>query len=394
MCFALNLRLRGNNFIHRGSERRKTNLLFVMIDLAPGGSERVVLDLARNLDRALFNVYVAFFSGGALHSAFSEVCKQLFQVSKKHGFDPAAMLQISKIIHSNSVDVINAHHYMPFVYSYPGSKIFHKRRLIYTEHSVPEVEAIASNKHKHFCNVMFSNTDKVIGVSWEIADSFRKVFPIHSRKFANIANGIDIDRFATQVDRDEVRLQWGIRPEHFLIGTVANFRKVKNHNCLIRAFDKLSTIYPHTRLVLVGRGYPEDSENSEEEVRHLIEMYNLQDRVLLTGYREDIASILHMFDVFCLPSSSEGLPVSILEAMAARVPVVGSNVRGIKEVILPEETGLLFPSDDQSGLVQALERLIKDRGLGDRLRENAYVYISKTHGLGQWISAYERLFSG
>ena len=238
---------------------------------------------------------------------------------------------------------------------------------------------------------MLRRTDAVVGVSGEIAESFRKAFTIHSEKIKSIINGLDVDRFNTPTDRNQVRSEWGIRPEHFVIGTVANFRKVKNHVCVIRAFYRLSPVYPQIRLMLVGKGYPGDAENSEEDVRQLIDMYNLHDRVLLTGYREDIPSILHMFDVFCLPSLSEGLPLSILEAMAARVPVVGSNVRGVQEVVSPEETGLLFPSNDSDALSQALERLIKNHNLSESLSQKAFTFVSQAHGIRQWVSAYERL---
>lgn len=371
---------------------RKINVLFVLIQLKTGGSERVVLDLARNLDRSLFNVHAAFFSGGQLQGAFGEACRGLFHIHKKKGFDPGAIMQLSKIIQQKHIAVINAHHYMPFFYSYLGSRIFHKRKLIYTEHSVAEVEGISSSFQKWICNTMLYNTSAVIGVSAGITESFKREFPTHSEKVFNISNGVDIRCFAKPTDRDKVRTEWGILPEHFVMGMVANFRKVKNHACLIRAFGRLIKTYPHIRLVLVGRGYPEDTENSEQEINQLIHSYKLENRVILTGYQEDIPSILCLFDVFCLPSFSEGLPVSILEAMAATIPVVGSDVRGIREVISPEVTGLMFPSDNDDALARALERVIENHELRNGLSRNAFSFVCQSHGMKQWVAAYERLF--
>ena len=86
------------------------------------------------------------------------------------------------------------------------------------------------------------------------------------------------------------------------------------------------------------------------------------------------------------------LPLLLGEAMAARVPVVGSDARGIKEVISLEETGLLFPSDDDNALAQALERLIKNHEFRNYLSRNAFLFVSQAHGLKQWVCAYERLF--
>lgn len=255
---------------------RKISVLFILIQVSTGGAERVVLDLARNLDRSRFNIYVAFFLDGALQKNFREVCQEVFDIGKNNGFDFGAMLQIAKIIRSRHIDVINAHHYMPFFYSYLGSKLLSRRRLIYTEHSVPEVEGISSSLHRRICNAMLHGADAVIGVSKEITETFKEVFPTYSRKIVNISNGVDVERFTVHIERDKVRGEWGLLPEHFVIGTVANFRKVKNHTCLIRAFHRLSILYPHVRLVLVGRGYPDDTENSEEEIRRLIHSFKLR----------------------------------------------------------------------------------------------------------------------
>lgn len=375
-----------------GTSGRKINVLFVLIQVSTGGAERVVLDLARNLNRSVFNVFAAYFIDGNLRGPLAEVCKELFRNPKKEGFDPGAMLRLSKIIREKHIDVINAHHYMPYFYSYPGSKLLHKRALIYTEHSVAEVEGVYSGVHKRLFNLMLHNTDAVAGVSKEIAETFKKRFPAHSRKIVSLPNGVDVERYSVHADRDHVRAEWGVSPEHFVIGTVANFRKGKNHACLIRAFKRLSALYPHVRLVLVGRGYPLDEENSEEDVKGLINTNKLGNRIVLTGYQEDIPRLLQSFDAFCLPSFSEGLPVSVLESMAARVPVVGSDVRGIREVISHEETGLLFPSDDDHALAQNLERLIKNQGLCESLREKAFTFVSQAHGLKKWVSTYESLF--
>jgi glycosyltransferase involved in cell wall biosynthesis len=167
---------------------------------------------------------------------------------------------------------------------------------------------------------------------------------------------------------------------------------VKNHTCLIRAINILKTTYPQIRLVLVGRGYPGDIENSEEEILNIIRTLGMEHRVILTGYREDIPELLKSFDVFCLPSFSEGLPVSVLEAMAAGIPVVGSDVRGIKEVISDDETGLLFPSNNVEALALSLECLVNSCPLREALKHKAFRFVVENHGVKAWVSRYEELF--
>ncbi len=264
--------------------------------------------------------------------------------------------------------------------------------MIYTEHSVLEVETILSSKHRKVLSLMMPHTNIVMGISREIGETFKNAYPKYSDKIRVIVNGVDVDRFNISVDRDKLRSDWGISPAHFVIETVANFRRVKNHVCLIRALKQLSATYPQVRVLLVGQGFPQDDENSEGQVRDLIKMYGLQGKVIFTGFQNDIPSMLKISDVFCLPSFSEGLPVGVLEAMAAKIPVVGSDVKGINEIVLQENTGLLFSSDDENALAHALERLIKDTTLRDLISSNAYEYVCKEHGLLQWVAAYECLF--
>jgi glycosyltransferase involved in cell wall biosynthesis len=371
--------------------KKKTKILLVLLQISAGGSERVALDLARSLDQTLFDPYLAYFTEGVLHKAFGKVCHELFHVQKKEGLDFSTMLQLSKIIRERSIDIVNAHHYAAFFYSYLGSKILNKKNLIYTEHSVADVESI-SGLHQKICTCLLYNTNAVAAVSKEVRQSVIKTFPSHSRKVVCIPNGVEIERFTSPLNSGEIRKQLNIYPYNFIIGTIANFKKVKNHRILIHAFYKLSLVYPKLRLVLVGRSFAGDKENSETEILSLLHSLGLANRVILTGYREDIASILKSFDVFCLPSLSEGLPVSVLEAMAAGVPVVGTDVRGIREVILNEKTGLLVPSDNVDSLAASLERLILDPLLRESLKRSAFEFVRNSHGFKNWISSYEFLF--
>jgi L-malate glycosyltransferase len=375
------------------SKNKKINVLFVIIQLGMGGSEKVVFDLIRNLDSSRFNIFLAYFFKGHMEKDFKEICPVVVHIPKKDGFDLSAMLRINRIIQEHEIDVINAHHYMPFFYSFLGSTILNKRKLVYTEHSVPEVEAILSSKHKYLLRLLLRNTNQVVCISNAICEVFRHAFPRKTEKFRAIANGVDIDHFITSIDRDMLRSKWGILPSHFVIGTVANFRKVKNHACLIKALDHLQNEYPFIRSILVGQGFAEDTDNSKEEVLSLIKAYGLEERVILTGYQKDIPSLLKTFDLFCLPSFSEGLPVCVLEAMSAGVPIVGSDVQGINEIVFSEKTGILYPSNDDYALANVLERLVNDSSLRRSISDNAFSYVKQKHGIHKWVSEYERLFS-
>lgn len=364
----------------------KTKVLFVVLQLDVGGSERVVFDLAKNLDREQFDVYVAAFKSGVLAEPLKSICTDVFFIEKKTGLDLSAMFRLAGIIRKLGIDVVNAHHYMPCFYSFLGTKILNDKRLVYTEHSVPEVEGIANSYHGKIFNCMLYRINAVVGVSRAITETFKNRYPRHAVKFHKILNGVDIDKFKGKGAREEVRSRFGLRSDQFVVGTVANFRNVKNHVCLVRAAARLKDSHPQLRLLFVGTGFPEDPENSEAEVRELICELGLQDKVVLAGYQENIPEMLSTFDVFCLPSFSEGLPVSVLEAMAARVPVIGSEVKGIDEIVTPGQTGIVFPTNDDGILAEKIKELMERPGHAKMIADRAFGYVEGNHAQLAWVT--------
>ena len=112
--------------------------------------------------------------------------------------------------------------------------------------------------------------DTVIGVSEEITNTFKKYYPKHKKRFRKVLNGVDVDKFRCPKKRDATRRHFGFESEHFVVGMVANFRKVKNHACLIRAVHRLKDELPQLRVLLVGMGFPGDTENTEDEIKRNI----------------------------------------------------------------------------------------------------------------------------
>lgn len=377
--------------IGENKNKKKINLLLILGQLDAGGSERMTLELAKNLDSKLFQIYLVYFKAGSLEKNFIKLCHETFYLQKKDGLDIKLMFKIARIIFKNKIHVINAHHYMPFFYGFLGSKILNKRKLIYTEHSVPEVEDIFKGSYSIVKRTLLRSADSIIGVSKEITNTFKQLIKDRELNIYTVINGVNIDKYSFAPDKNIFKKEIGLDSTRFVIGCVGNFRKVKNHICLIKAFNLFNKKFPDTNLVLVGKGFLNDTENSEEDIKHKIKMNDLEGKVILTGYRSDIPNLLNTFDIFCLPSLSEGLPISLLEAMATKTPVVGSNVRGINEVIINNETGILFTSNDHIELAEKLEKLFIDKKLREKIVENAYAYVRSNHSLKEWANNYQSI---
>jgi glycosyltransferase involved in cell wall biosynthesis len=159
-------------------------------------------------------------------------------------------------------------------------------------------------------------------------------------------------RIATTAARAQARQALGLPADALVVGSVGNFTAKKDHRTLLEATARAASQHGGLRLVLVGSG------PLERELRDTTRSLGLTARVAFAGSRDDVAELLPAFDVFALSSRNEGLPISLLEAMAAGVPCVATSVGGVPEVVTDREEGLLVPPEDAVGLAEALCRLL------------------------------------
>lgn len=211
-----------------------------------------------------------------------------------------------------------------------------------------------------------SFTDRIIGLTdQEIRDNLERGIG-NPEQFINIPSGIDLKRFETAQKRpEEAKVSLGLSPAARLIGSVGRFEPVKGHAYLLDAFTMLAPRFPDLHLVLVGDG------ELQPELRSRAQESGLIDRVLFLGWREDIPTLLHAFDLFAFPSLSEGMGRALVEAMAAGLPIVASKVCGIPEVLAHGEAGCLVEPASALSLARGIETLLLDPELRYRLASAA-----------------------
>ncbi len=374
-----------------GSFTNKINILFVMMHLKGGGSEGLVHNLALKLDKNFFAPSIAyFFEDGALNE-FNEDEVQLYHVLKIKRFDISTMSSISDIIRKNNIHIVNAHHFMPLVYSFYGCKIKNNCRLIYTEHAKSEVENIPW-KWRKAGGYLLSHSDAAVGVTKEVSETIRDRFKLHPSKVFTIKNGVDLDAYSCCNNKEMLRKELGIVGDEKVIGIVANLKRIKNHIFLLKAFDELIKSYKKVKLLLIGQGFKNDPENAEEELRNFVNEKGLNKKVLFLGYRSDISELLSIMDIFCLTSFKEGLPLSLIEAMAAGLPIVGTDVEGIRDVIMPDKNGFLIRLNDIKVLKNTLHTLLINKPLRLRYGNESRILAADNYSFSYCINEYQKLF--
>lgn len=173
-------------------------------------------------------------------------------------------------------------------------------------------------------------------------------YKLDPMRTVTIYHGIDVQRFDSTADNQQMRHVLGLTPEDMVIGAVGRLTSQKAHDVLLQAAAIAKKEFASLKCLIVGEGPMRTA--LEQQAREL----HLGDNVIFTGYRRDIPALLGIFDVFVLPSRFEGLPLSILEAMAAGKPVIASAVDGIPEVVIDGQTGLLIPPSDPQALANAM----------------------------------------
>jgi len=231
-----------------------------------------------------------------------------------------------------------------------------------------------------------------VGVAPDVSSAIQSIFKTKASQTVTIENGVDIDLFAREKDVRGLRSSLGLADGDIVIGIVANLKKVKNHLFLLQAFAKLAKEYEKVKLLVIGQGFAGESDNTERDLRLFVDNHRLAERVSFLGYRTDIPELLQAMDVFCLTSLREGLPIGLIEAMAAGLPVVGTNVEGIRDVITPNVDGMLVELGEVTALADALVGLLRDPQLRQRLGKAGRDKAVERYSLQRCVREYERLF--
>jgi len=201
-------------------------------------------------------------------------------------------------------------------------------------------------------------------------------------------NAVDQERF-TPGDREAARATLGLGTSRFVVLMLANLAPHKGQATAIRAVDLLTRRGMPVECWLVGEDRTA-GQKYRQELQALCEQLQLGDRVRFLGFRRDSPELLRAADAFVLPSTHEGLPLSVLEAQATRIPVVGSTIPGIREVVEDGTTGFLVPAEDFTTYADRLQTLFQNAALRNQLTANAAAQVASQYG---WPVLEERIFA-
>ncbi len=307
----------------------------VLHSLNVGGAEVLAREFAVRSAQDFTTVFACLDRIGTIGQQLREAGYRVELLGRRDGFDYQVSRTLAKFCRANNVSVMHAHQYAPFFYSAVSRWPRRRPPILFTEHgrSFPDFrrpKRVFANKF------LLGHGDRVVAVGQHVRRALIENEGIEAARVDVIYNGIDVEAYQqSRTNRLSARQELGLSDTDVVAIQVARLNPLKDHRTAIRAMQRLSASHPNIRLLLVGEG------EEMPAIEQMIANAGLQPTVRLLGLREDVAYLLTAADVFLLTSVSEGIPLTLIEAMATGLPCVATNVGGVPEVVVDGETGLL-----------------------------------------------------
>lgn len=365
---------------------QQANVLHLISTLEIGGAEVQLVNIVRNLDSEVYNSVVCCIAkGGPLTTELSKRGIKVVVLSQKSRFNPLVLLPLYCLIKKERINIVHTHMFRANLWGRLAALFAGVSVIIATEHGL--------NPWKNFIHIMINRilaflTTQIITVS-NVGRRIRiQREGINPKKLITIHNCVDLHRFDKTADVcNNIRQEFNMSSDESVVGFVGRLQEVKGVRYLIESFVELKAVIPKVKLLIVGDG------TLKASLHNYAQKLGVGEQIIFAGYRRDIPQVLNAMNVFVLPSLREDLPLSPIEAMAMKKPVVATNAGGIPEVVTDGETGILVPPKDATALAKAISRILLDEQLARKMGLAGRQRVEKQFSADTISSRIQQLYS-
>lgn len=355
-------------------------ILQVITNLTSGGAEKLIYEIAPRMKEAghQVDILVLFDKNNIYIEDLEKLGLKIKSLSYNSRFNPLNLIKLIRFIKKNKYDIVHTHLFPALYFSAIATFFYSKTKFFYTEHSTNNKR----RKYKVFRfieKIIYSRFDKIICISNKTEENLRNHIKCSSERILTIENGIDLEKFQNAFPIERKKIHESLKEKDILITMVGRFSPQKDQLTLIRAMKNLPL---HYKLLLVGEGV------LQEKCKKEVELLGLNNRVLFLGIRRDVANIFKSSNISVLSSIWEGFGLVAVEAMATGIPVIGTNVEGLKEVIKNDE--YMFKLGASKELAEKILKIINfknNKQQKEYLEEN-----SKKYSINKMLKEYLKIY--
>jgi glycosyltransferase involved in cell wall biosynthesis len=365
--------------------REPLRVLQVVQSLETGGVERLQVTLARFHDRRRVRLSVCSFrsiNGGSIATDLRAAGVAVSSLAGTRLHNPAPVLQLAKLVRAHKIDVLHSHLSTPNILAAAAGALT-RRPVVSTLHNVSGLDENRSPANAAIERRALRRMPLVIAVAPQIALDAQRSLGIDPQRITCVPQGIDVmgygvaERQRVAALRHEL-LRGSAGP---LIVSVGSLAPRKAHELLVQATPHVIAAFPNAQVAIVGR-----EAGNGAAVRSGVERLRLSSHVACVGERDEVAEILAAADLFVLPSRVEGVPLALLEAMAAGTPLVAAAAGGVPSVVSDRVTGRLIPPGDADALGRAMVESLSHHERTREMAARARATVEAEHRADVWAA--------
>jgi glycosyltransferase involved in cell wall biosynthesis len=371
-----------------------------VLEATVGGTRRHLLSLVEGLDKSRFQVEIAaplIRQGTIDDTGFIDEIKALdvriHRVNMRRSIQPVADLRalwvLTNLIRREKYDIVHVHSSKAGFLGRIAARL-NGVPTVYTPNGFYFLSNMPTAKVKTYLlleRLAGRLTDCLIAVSESEREQAVNHGLISPARIVVIPNAIDIQRFRPDpVIGRQLRIEFGVPDDAMVVGTVARFIEQKDPITFIRAARLIADRMPNVRFLWCGEG------PMRHEIEQLAAELELTSVIHFLGYRKDIANLMNVFDMFVLTSIFEGLPYTILEAMAVGLPLVVTDVVGNRDVVIDGQNGLIVVPRSPEEVANAVSKLFQDREKRLSMGQESYYLVTKHYRIQDMVSNIEGVY--
>jgi glycosyltransferase involved in cell wall biosynthesis len=359
-------------------------ILHVIDTTGPGGAETVFIQLADRLRQRGYRSVVVIRGPGWVCDQLTRLGLEPHIIDAKGSFNWRFLRELLRLIRRERVDIIQSHLLGSNVYCAIAGAIA-RRPVIATFHGMVDV---GPRERFRALKLWFMNrgVSRFVSVSKNLLEAIHREGLLDPARCEIIYNGVDLSRYGKN-DRTDLREQLQLPAAAILIGSLGNIRPAKGYDLLVRAARRVVDVYPQAHFVIGG----EPKSSLQRELDALVAELDLAGHVHFLGFCADSAAFLGQLDGFALSSTSEGLSIATVEALATELPVVATRCGGPEEILVDDREGLLV-AIDAAAIAEGILALLCDRERARRLAEEGRRMVLRRFDIAAMLDAYCRLY--